>query len=31
MTEPENLLLEQLRAIRADIAELKREVVGNTV
>ena len=27
----ENLVLELLRAIRADIADLKRDVVGNTV
>ncbi len=32
MTENvENLVLELLRAIRADIADLKRDVVGNTV
>jgi hypothetical protein len=29
--EIENLVLEQLRAIRADIADLKREVTGNSV
>ena len=27
----ENLVLELLRAIRADIADLKRDVIGNTV
>ena len=27
----ENLVLELLRAIRADIADLKRDVTGNTV
>jgi predicted nucleic acid-binding Zn-ribbon protein len=27
----ENLVLEHLRAIRADIADLKREVTGNTL
>ncbi len=27
----DNLVLELLRAIRADIADLKRDVVGNTV
>lgn len=27
----ESLVLEHLRAIRADIADLKREVVGNSV
>lgn len=32
MTENiENLVLEHLRAIRTDIAELKREVAGNSV
>ena len=31
MDNVENLVLELLRAIRADIAELKRDVVGNTV
>ncbi|WP_295581263.1 hypothetical protein [uncultured Lamprocystis sp.] len=29
--EIESLVLEQLRAIRADIADLKREVTGNSV
>ncbi len=27
----ENLVLELLRSIRADIADLKRDVIGNTV
>ena len=31
MDNVENLVLELLRAIRADIADLKRDVVGNTV
>lgn len=32
MTENiENLVLEHLRAIRTDIADLKREVAGNSV
>jgi len=32
MTENiENLVLEHLRAIRAEIADLKREVAGNSV
>lgn len=29
--EIESLVLEHLRAIRADIADLKREVIGNSV
>ena len=31
MTDVENLVLEHLRAIRSDMAELKREVVNNSL
>jgi hypothetical protein len=31
MTDVENLVLEHLRAIRGDIAELKREVINNSL
>ena len=31
MTDVENLVLEHLRAIRADLADLKREVMSNTL
>ena len=31
MTDVDNLVLEHLRAIRADLADLKREMVSNTL